>query len=62
MTEDASAEATDPYRLPDAEADQLLATAPWKRYVVVGDSLAEGLGEATPATPTCRGRTGPGTR
>ncbi|HEY2578254.1 MAG TPA: SGNH/GDSL hydrolase family protein [Streptosporangiaceae bacterium] len=39
------AEAADPYCLRDGEADQLLAGHPWKRFAVVGDSIAEGLGE-----------------
>ncbi|MCD0453476.1 SGNH/GDSL hydrolase family protein [Actinocorallia sp. API 0066] len=47
-----NAEPTDPYCLPDADADRLLAAAPWKRFAVVGDSLAEGLGEATPGYRT----------
>jgi len=39
------AEQQDPFCLPDAEARGLLASAPWTRFGVFGDSLAEGLGE-----------------
>ncbi len=45
---DTSAEAEDPYCITDDEADALLKGAPWTRFVVLGDSLAEGLGEPTP--------------
>jgi lysophospholipase L1-like esterase len=37
-------ESTDPFCLSDGEADRLLADAPWRRFAVLGDSLAEGLG------------------
>jgi lysophospholipase L1-like esterase len=40
------AEAADPYCLRDGEADQLLAGHPWKRFAIIGDSIAEGLGES----------------
>ena len=33
----------DPYCLPDADVDRLLAGAPWRRFVVLGDSVAEGV-------------------
>lgn len=36
---------TDPYCLTDEEADSLLAGAPWRRFAILGDSIAEGLGE-----------------
>jgi hypothetical protein len=36
----------DPYVLPDPELEALLAGAPWRRMVVVGDSIAEGVREA----------------
>ncbi|MER5622808.1 SGNH/GDSL hydrolase family protein [Streptosporangium sp. NPDC002544] len=49
MTEDVS---TDDFHLPAKEADRLLATAPWKRFAVLGDSLAEGLGEPAPGYRT----------
>lgn len=42
---DTSREARDPYCLTDGEADELLRGAPWRRFVVVGDSLAKGVGE-----------------
>jgi lysophospholipase L1-like esterase len=45
---DTLAEAQDPYCLTDDEADALLKGAPWTRFAVLGDSLAEGLGEPTP--------------
>ncbi|HEV2370659.1 MAG TPA: SGNH/GDSL hydrolase family protein [Streptosporangiaceae bacterium] len=45
---DGPAEATDQFCLSDAQADELLAKAPWDRFLVMGDSLAEGLGEASP--------------
>ena len=38
-------ERADPHCLSDTEADELLRGAPWQRFVVMGDSLAEGLGE-----------------
>jgi lysophospholipase L1-like esterase len=45
---DFAAEVADAYYLSDDEADRLLAGSPWKRFAVLGDSLAEGLGEASP--------------
>jgi lysophospholipase L1-like esterase len=38
-------EQQDPHCLSDAEVDRLLAGAPWKRFVVVGDSVAQGVFE-----------------
>lgn len=38
-------EATDPYCLRAGEAGTLLAGHPWRRFVVLGDSVAEGLCE-----------------
>lgn len=38
-------EATDPYTLRDGEAATLLAGHPWRRFVVLGDSVAEGCCE-----------------
>ena len=35
----------------DAEAVDLLRGAPWRRLAVLGDSLAEGIGDATPGYP-----------
>jgi lysophospholipase L1-like esterase len=43
-----SLEAADPYCLRAGEAAALLAGHPWKRYVVVGDSVAQGLGDPVP--------------
>ena len=40
-------EAADPYCLTDEQVDVLLAGSPWTRFVVVGDSIAEGLGDPT---------------
>ncbi len=39
-------------QLSDGEATDLLRGAPWRRLVVLGDSLAEGLGEHTPGYPS----------
>ena len=39
------AELRDPDVLTDEEADRLLEGAPWRRLVVVGDSVAKGIGE-----------------
>jgi lysophospholipase L1-like esterase len=39
------AEDTDEYCLSAAAADRTLRNAQWKRFAVVGDSLAEGIGE-----------------
>lgn len=44
-------EDTDPYCLRAGEAGRLLAGHPWRRFVVVGDSIAEGLGEPAPGYP-----------
>ncbi|MEU6849477.1 GDSL-type esterase/lipase family protein [Actinacidiphila alni] len=49
---DHPAEATDPHCLSAEEADALLRCAPWRRFAVVGDSLAEGLGDPTPGYRT----------
>ena len=40
-------EAEDPHCLTDDRADELLRRAPWRRFVVIGDSLAKGLAEPT---------------
>ncbi|WP_327291821.1 SGNH/GDSL hydrolase family protein [Streptomyces sp. NBC_01198] len=39
------AEAADPHCLAEGEGAELLRGAPWRRFAVVGDSLAEGLGD-----------------
>ena len=41
-------EATDEYCLGDGEAAKLLAGHPWRRFVVLGDSVAEGLCSPVP--------------
>jgi GDSL-like Lipase/Acylhydrolase family len=40
-----TAEAADPYCLRDGEAAALLVDHPWKRFMVIGDSVAEGIGD-----------------
>jgi lysophospholipase L1-like esterase len=45
------AEAADPFCLGTGEAEQLLAGHPWRRFAVLGDSIAEGLGDPTPGYP-----------
>ena len=44
-------EATDPYCLRPGEAAALLAGHPWRRMVVLGDSIAEGVSEPVPGYP-----------
>jgi lysophospholipase L1-like esterase len=41
-------ESSDPFCVSDAETDELLIGAPWRRLVVIGDSLAEGIGDESP--------------
>jgi lysophospholipase L1-like esterase len=41
----------DPYLLADGEAARLLAGHPWQRFAVLGDSIAEGIGEALAGYP-----------
>jgi hypothetical protein len=45
------AEAADDYCLRAGEAARLLAGHPWRSFVVVGDSIAEGLGDSCPGYP-----------
>lgn len=45
------AEAADPYCLKEGEAGDRLAGHPWRRFVVVGDSIAEGIGDPWPGYP-----------
>ncbi|HSA53188.1 MAG TPA: SGNH/GDSL hydrolase family protein, partial [Yinghuangia sp.] len=40
-----------PYRLAFAQEDAYLAGAPWRRFAVIGDSIAEGIGEPTEGFP-----------
>jgi lysophospholipase L1-like esterase len=42
------AESEDPYCLRSGESARLLAGHPWRRFVVIGDSVAEGLAEPVP--------------
>jgi lysophospholipase L1-like esterase len=44
-------ELTDQYCLRDGEPEALLDGHPWRRFVVVGDSVAEGQREPTPGYP-----------
>ncbi|QKW37486.1 SGNH/GDSL hydrolase family protein [Actinomadura sp. NAK00032] len=48
MTETVLSEGTDPAVLPAAEAAAMLAEAPWRRMVTIGDSVAEGVREPVP--------------
>src|SRR5918999_1147811 len=41
------AEAKDPYVLSPTEQSELLAGHPWSRFVVLGDSIAMGMGDPT---------------
>ncbi|MEU0542962.1 SGNH/GDSL hydrolase family protein [Nocardia sp. NPDC005978] len=41
-------EAEDPLLITDAEARNLFADIPWRRLAVVGDSIAEGIGDPRP--------------
>ncbi len=41
-------EAEDPYCLREGEAAQLLGGHPWKRFAVIGDSVAKGTGDPVP--------------
>ncbi|AKU15079.1 SGNH/GDSL hydrolase family protein [Luteipulveratus mongoliensis] len=41
-------ETTDPYVLSDNDAADVLVGAPWRRFAVVGDSLAAGTGDPEP--------------
>lgn len=45
-------EAADPHCMSDQESDALLRGAPFRRLAVVGDSLAEGLGDPVPGYRT----------
>jgi len=41
-------EADDPYCLHEGEAGELLRGHPWKRFAVIGDSVAQGAGDPVP--------------
>ncbi|MEU6189717.1 SGNH/GDSL hydrolase family protein [Nocardia sp. NPDC047038] len=45
---DIRTEENDPLLLPPAEQRRLLADAPWQRYAVLGDSIAQGVGDPSP--------------
>jgi lysophospholipase L1-like esterase len=45
---DVRTEANDPLLLPLDEQRRLLADAPWQRYAVLGDSIAQGVGDPSP--------------
>lgn len=70
--DDAALEDRDPHCLPDPELAALVASLPWRRLAVVGDSIAAGLGDPVPgyrdrswADRLARGltaRVGPGRR
>ena len=47
LTEIPAAEAADPYLLSPEEQSELLAGHPWSRFVVLGDSIARGMGDPT---------------
>ncbi|GAA3293647.1 SGNH/GDSL hydrolase family protein [Streptomyces cinereospinus] len=48
VPDDLAAERADPHCLPPGRAAELLTGAPWRRLVLVGDSLAEGAGDPVP--------------
>src|SRR5215211_3749346 len=48
MTYDRSQEIADPHCLSDSDAADLLRGAPWRRFAVMGDSFAEGVGGPCP--------------
>ena len=47
LTEIPDVEAQDPYVLSPSEQSELLAGHPWSRFVVIGDSVAMGMGDPT---------------
>ncbi|MBK6017618.1 SGNH/GDSL hydrolase family protein [Streptomyces sp. MBT53] len=47
-SESGGTELVDPYCLKEGEADRLLAGHPWQRFVALGDSVVEGLGDPVP--------------
>ncbi|GAA1977989.1 SGNH/GDSL hydrolase family protein [Kitasatospora viridis] len=51
LSEQLSGEAADPYCLREHEAERLLAGHPWRRFAVLGDSVAEGLGDPVAGYP-----------
>ncbi|WP_062991308.1 SGNH/GDSL hydrolase family protein [Nocardia anaemiae] len=49
---DIRTEANDPMLLSSTAAAELLADAPWQRYAVLGDSIAQGVGDPSPGYHT----------
>jgi len=49
---DIRTEANDPMLLSTTAARDLLAAAPWQRYAVLGDSIAQGVGDPSPGYDT----------
>lgn len=49
---DIHTEANDPLVIDNAEAARLLQGAPWRRFAVMGDSVAEGIGDPSPGYAT----------
>ena len=49
---DIRTEAKDPMLLSPTAARALLADAPWQRYAVLGDSIAQGIGDPSPGYDT----------
>ncbi|MEV4126674.1 SGNH/GDSL hydrolase family protein [Nocardia sp. NPDC049707] len=49
---DIRTEANDPMLLSNTAALELLADAPWQRYAVLGDSIAQGVGDPSPGYDT----------
>lgn len=47
IVDDFAPEAADPHCLTAGEADALLAPSPWRRFVAIGDSITQGVGEPT---------------
>ncbi|MFR9751538.1 SGNH/GDSL hydrolase family protein [Nocardia sp. 004] len=45
---DIRTESNDPMLLSPAASRRLLAAAPWQRYAVLGDSIAQGIGDPSP--------------
>jgi lysophospholipase L1-like esterase len=49
---DTRTEANDPFVIDNAEAARLLQGASWRRFAVLGDSVAEGIGDPSPGYTT----------
>ncbi|WP_040791384.1 SGNH/GDSL hydrolase family protein [Nocardia paucivorans] len=46
-------ETNDPLVIPTATARELLSGVPWRRYAVLGDSIAQGIGDPSPGYRPC---------